>query len=367
MPSIQKPSLSSAGLSRRAVLKGAGGVAAASILSAPFVKPSYASTPLRVSNFGGFFEKAFAEHVYPEFTKTTGIEVQSIAQSGSAQFLVQLGQAVQAGSAPMDICCTGQEEVIRGRQQGLWATIEESRFTNLGNIMDGYVYRNGKAVDGVGAMAWYITMIANPNEFEKLPDSWTDMWKAHPSAWGFQGSGTTMLFDIVASVYFEGPSILDTEAGIDKVIAKIAELKPNAKLWWTDEGSMQTSYQNDEVIGGMYYHDVAMIMKDEGTDLVSIFPKEGAVLGFNAWCVPKVGTVSDQVIAFLDWTATPACHELIVRHVGSAPLIERAKLKLTDAEFARASGPGKPIVVASEARVKHADYMSQQMLKMMGA
>ncbi|HEX7782588.1 MAG TPA: extracellular solute-binding protein, partial [Sphingobium sp.] len=245
--------------------------------------------------------------------------------------------------------------------------IEESRFTNLGNIMDGYVYRDGKAVDGVGAMAWYITMIANPNEFEKLPDSWTDMWKARPSAWGFQGSGTTMLFDIVASVYFEGPSILDTEAGIDKVIAKIAELKPNAKLWWTDEGSMQTSFQNDEVIGGMYYHDVAMIMKDEGTDLVSIFPKEGAVLGFNAWCVPKVGTVSDRVVAFLDWTATPACHELIVRHVGSAPLIERAKLKVTDTEFARASGPGKPIVVASEARVKHADYMSQRMLKMMGA
>ncbi len=373
MPSRQKFSasslteLSAKTVSRRSLLKGAGVVAAASVMGAPFIRPSYAAQTLRISNFGGFFEQAFAKDVYPAFTKATGIAVQSLPQSGSAQFLIQLGQAIQAGSAPMDVCCAGQADVIRGRQQGLWASIDEAKLKNLGNIMPGYIYKTDKGVDGIGAMAWYITMIANPSEFDKLPDSWTAMWEPRASAWGVQGGGQTMLFDIVASVYFDGPQILDSEAGIDKVIAKIAELKPNVKLWWTDEGSMQSSYQNDEIIGGMYFHDVSMIMKDEGTDVVSIFPKEGAVLGYNAWCVPKVATVSDATLAFLDWSATPECHELIARHVGSAPLIERSKLNLTDAEFSRVSHEGKPIVVASDFRVKHADYMAQQMLKMLGA
>ncbi|MBO3761491.1 extracellular solute-binding protein [Ciceribacter sp. L1K22] len=354
------------GVSRRTVLKAIGGMGAASVLGAPFIKSAYAATPLRISNFGGFFEQAFAEHVYPAFTKATGIEVQSIPQSGSAQFLIQLGQAVQSGQAPMDVCCAGQADVIRGRARGLWATVEKSRLKNMDNIMPGFVYSDGDAIDGVGAMAWYITLVANPAEFETLPDSWTEMWKPRESAWGIQGGGSSVLLDIVASVYFEGPSVLDTEAGIDKVIAKIAELKPNAKLWWTDEGSMQSAYQNDEIVGGMYFHDVSMIMKNEGTDIASIFPKEGAVLGYNAWCLPKVGTPSDEAIAFLDWSATPECHELIARHVGAAPLIERSKLSLTDEEFAAVSSQGEPIVVASDAKVKHADYISAQMLKMLG-
>ncbi|WP_113340414.1 extracellular solute-binding protein [Rhizobium cremeum] len=354
-------------VSRRTVLKAAGSLAAAAtFVSAPFVRPSYAATTLRVSNFGGFFEQAFAKDVYPAFTKQTGIAVQSIPQSGSAQFLVQLGQAIQAGSAPMDVCCAGQADVIRGRQRGLWATVDKSKLKNVGNLIDGFLYEDGGKVDGVGAMAWYITLIANPSEFEKLPDSWTELWKPRASAWGLQGGGTSVLLDIVASVYFGGPSVLDTEAGIDKVIAKIGELKPNTKLWWTDEGSMQSAYQNDEVVGGMYFHDVSMIMKKEGTDVASIFPKEGAVLGYNAWCVPKVGEVSDAAIAFLDWSATPECHELIARNVGAAPLIDKSKLNLTEDEFNAVSGTGKPIVVASAAKVKHADYISAQMLKMLG-
>ncbi len=353
-------------ISRRSVLKAAGGLAAATLVSAPFVRPSYAATTLRVSNFGGFFEEAFAKSVYPAFTKQTGIAVQSIAQSGSAQFLVQLGQAIQAGSAPMDICCAGQADVIRGRQRGLWASVDKSKLKNIGNLMDGFLYEDAGKVDGVGAMAWYITLIANPSEFQTLPDSWTELWKQRASAWGLQGGGNSVLLDIVASVYFGGPSVLDTEEGIDKVIAKIAELKPNAKLWWTDEGSMQSAYQNDEVVGGLYFHDVSMIMKKEGTDVASIFPKEGAVLGYNAWCVPKVGDVSDAAIAFLDWSATPECHELIARNVGAAPLIEKSKLNLTADEFNAVSGTGKPIVVASDAKVKHADYISAQMLKMLG-
>jgi putative spermidine/putrescine transport system substrate-binding protein len=332
----------------------------------PFVRPSYAATTLRVSNFGGFFEKSFAKGVYPEFTKQTGIEVQSIPQSASSQFLVQIGQAVQAGAAPMDVCCVGQSDAIRGRQRGLWGAVDKAKLTNLTNLMPGFVNEVDGEIDGVGAMAWYMTLIANPAELEPLPNSWTELWKSRPSAWAVQGNGTNVLLDITASVFFGGPAILDTNEGIDKVIAKIAELKPNVKLWWTDEGSVQSAFQNDEIVGGTFFHDVTMTMKNEGTDVASIFPKEGAVLGYNVWCVPKVSQVTDATVAFLNWSATPDCHALIAKHAHAAPLIERSKLSLTDDEFNSVSSQGKPIVVAYDAKVKNGEYMSTQMLKMLG-
>ena len=347
------------GVSRRNLLKGL----AATTLAAPFIRPSYAATTVRISNFGGFFEKAFSEHVYPAFTKATGIAVQSMPQAGSSEFLIQLAQANRAGSAPMDVCCAAQEDVIRGRQQGVWHMLDEGKLPNMSNIPQEYTFKSEKGVDGVGAMAWYITLIVNPEEFKSEPTSWKVLWEDRPSAWGLQASGGSTLLEVAAASYFGGTEILNTREGIDKVLAKIAELKPNVKLWWKDEGSMQTAFQNEEVVGGMYFHDVATIMKKEGTPLSSIFPAEGAVQGFNAWCVPSNAKAVDEALAFINWSATPECHQLIARNVGAAPLIPRAKLDLTDEEFAAVASESKPILVNSAAKVEHADYLAQQFLK----
>jgi putative spermidine/putrescine transport system substrate-binding protein len=355
-------------ISRRSVLKGMGTAALATGIGMPFVSRAVAQTPLRISNFGGFFEEAFAAHVYPAFTKATGIQIQSIPQSGSAQFLIQLAQANQANAAPMDICIGGQAEVIRGRQQGLWASVDESKLTNLSNIMSPYVYRTDTGVDGVGAMAWYMSFIVNPGEFETLPTSWHELWGDHPGAWGINSGGTSPILDVAANLFFDGPSTLDTEEGCRAVLEKVAELKPNTRLWWSDEGTMQSAFQNEEILGGTYYHDVAMIMKNEGTALESVFPEEGAVQGYNAWCVPSSVTVSEPIIEFLNWSATPECHELITRHVMAAPLIERSKLtNLTDEEFAMASSQTPPILIASEGKVKNADFLAQEFIRILSA
>ncbi|GHA13633.1 ABC transporter substrate-binding protein [Devosia pacifica] len=354
-------------LSRRSVLKGMGSAALVGSVSMPFISRAAAQTPLRISNFGGFFEQAFAEHVYPAFTEATGIPVQSIPQSGGAQFLIQLAQANQAGAAPMDICCAGQAEVIRGRAQNLWASVDEASLPNLSNLMTPYVYRSDEGVDGVGAMGWYMTFLANPNEFETLPTSWKELWGDHPGAWGINSGGTSPILDITAATYFDGASTLDTEEGCAEVLAKIGELKPNTRLWWSDEGSMQSAYQNEEVIGGTYYHDVAMIMKSEGTPIESIFPEEGAVQGYNAWCIPSSNEVTDSMIEFLNWSATPEAHELIARHVSAAPLIDRSQLDLTDEEFAAVSSQSEPILIASEAKVKNADFLAQEFIRILSS
>jgi len=348
--------------SRRAVLKSACALAAIAAFPAPYVRASTRS--LKVSTFGGYFERSFAEHVYPVFTKATGIEVQSIEQSEGAQFLFQLAEANKAGKPPMDICCTASVDVLRGRVQSMWRAFDPAKIPNLAQIMPDLVMAGSPVLDSVAAMSWYMTLVVNPDDLKPLPDSWTALWDKHPNAWGIMSGSVSPILEIAAHTYFGGTGVLNSEAGIDKVIAKIGEAKGNVKLWWQDEGTMQTALVNDEVSGGTYMHDTAMTMIKNGTPVRSIFPKEGAVESTNFWCQPSASTKIDEAQEFLNFSSTPECQQLIARFVGSAPVIDRSKLDLTDQEFNAVSSAIPSIKAATQARFQFTDYMEKQFIKM---
>ncbi len=353
--------------SRRAVLRGAGGALAAAALPMPFIRPARAAArSIRISTFGGYFERMFAQHVYPAFTKATGIEVQSIEQPEGAQFLFQLAAANKAGSPPMDICCQGAIDVLRGRAQGIWHGLDKAAIPNFSQLMAKF-QEPQPAFDSVAAMSWYMTFVINPEELKPAPDSWTALWDKHPNAWGIMNGSVSQIFELTAATYFGGIDVLLTEPGIDKVIAKIAELKGNVKLWWQDEGTMQTALVNDEVLGGIYMHDTAMTMVKSGTPVQSIFPKEGAVESTNFWCQLAASPKVAEVQEFLNFSCTPEAQQLIARFVGSAPVIDRAKLNLTDQEFAAVSSNIPSIPAATQARYLHLDYMERQFTKMVTA
>jgi putative spermidine/putrescine transport system substrate-binding protein len=107
-------------------------------------------------------------------------------------------------------------------------------------------------------------------------------------------------------------------------------------------------------------HDTAMLMRRNGSDIASIFPKEGAVEATNSWCQPSSSKKTEEAAEFLNFMCTPEAQELIARHVGSAPVIERAKLRLSDAEFAAVSSLIPSIPTATQARFQFTSYMEQR-------
>jgi len=348
--------------SRRTVLRGAGIAAAA--LSMPFIRPARAADrSLKVSTFGGYFERMFAAHVYPAFTKATGITVQSIEQPEGAQFLFQLMEANKAGAPPMDVCCCDPVQVLRGRAQNLWHGFDPARIPNFTQLSSMFQVPQ-PAFDNVAAMSWYMTFVVNPDELKPAPESWAVLWDKHPNAWGIESGSVSPILEIAATVHFGGIDLLSTQEGIDKVIGKIAELKGNVKLWWQDEGTMQTALVNDEVAGGTYMHDTAMVMIKNGTPVRSIFPKEGAVQNTNFWCQPSASTKADEAQEFLNFSCTPEAQQLIARFVGSAPVIDRGKLNLTDQEFTTVSSDGPSIQTATQSRYQFTDYIERQFTKM---
>ena len=67
-------------LSRRDFLAASAVTLGASTLSAPFISRASSSGPLRVGTYGGYFQDSFDRHIYPDFTKDTGIEIESIGE-----------------------------------------------------------------------------------------------------------------------------------------------------------------------------------------------------------------------------------------------------------------------------------------------
>ena len=97
---------------------------------------------------------------------------------------------------------------------------------------------------------------------------------------------------------------------------------------------MQTAFENGEVIGGTYFHDVAGVMAKNGTPVKSIFPQEGGVIDFGSWCQPSASTKAEEASEFINFMCSPEAQGLMARNVGCAPIITRDKTDLTDAEFA---------------------------------
>src|SRR5690349_24334174 len=133
-------------LSRRDVLSGAAAAAIAAALEAPSVARA-ADRTLRVSTFGGYFERMFVQHIYPAFTAATGIKVQSVEQGEGAQFLFQLSSANRAGKPPMDVCCCDGVQVMQGRGQNLWKTLNPARIPNLTQLPSRVVGQGGGPLD----------------------------------------------------------------------------------------------------------------------------------------------------------------------------------------------------------------------------
>jgi putative spermidine/putrescine transport system substrate-binding protein len=315
---------------------------------------------LRISTYGGFFEQGFAAHIYPEFTRATGIKVVSIAQAAGLTFLMQLIQANRAGIAPLDLCLNSPLDVLRGRSAGIWRSFDRKRLRNLVNLPDAFIAHGPAGMDAVGALGWYVTFACDPTRLRPLPTSWALLWDpAYKGAWGLNG-GASYLFEITAATWFGGGEILRTRAGIHAVTRKIAELAPNVKLWWESEGVMQTALENQDVLGGTYFNDVAKVLAAGGTPVASVFPREGGVIDFGSWCQPSSSRRTAEADAFIDFMASPKAQAIVAREIGAVPLIRRELMDLTPAEFAAVSSEIPPIHVDLTMRATQLAYLSSE-------
>ncbi|MEO6012726.1 MAG: extracellular solute-binding protein [Devosia sp.] len=347
-------------LNRRAFLQTA--TAGTAVLAMPSLARAQ-DGPLKIGTYGGYFQESFDAHIYPDFTAETGIEIASIAEPTGEAWVVHLEAAARAGRAPADVSMVSQVARLRGDNAALWASFSPSQLPNISKLQDHFIARDSaERITGVGAVSWFITLVTNTDSYPQAPSSWKALWDpANLESIGLLAlASNSFLLEVTAQTWFSGPEILDTEAGLDQVFAKLAEVKPNVRLWYRDEGQFQETFESGEIPMGQYYHDVTTIAAAQGKPVRSTFPVEGGILDSGSWVVSHASPNLDRAAIFIDYMCRPEIQAKLARLVGTSPTVRRDLIDLTDEEFATVSSSIPPILPRYQLHVDRADEIAQR-------
>jgi putative spermidine/putrescine transport system substrate-binding protein len=322
------------------------GISGASLLAMPAVLRAQDKS-LKVAVYGGYFKESFDKHIFPQFTDSTGIAVESIASPASEAWVVQIEQAAKAGQAPADVSMMSQTATLKGQSTELWTPLDISKFKHYGDFLDRFVskYPDGR-VSGVGAVAWWITLVSNTDVFKEAPTSWAALWDDDKKdKLGLLALATnSFLLEVTAKTFFGGTDALSTDEGLEKAFAKLAEVKPNVRLWYRDEAQFEQALKSGEIPMGQYYHDVTGLAIADGFHVRSTFPKEGGVQDSGNWVLSRASKKVDEAHIFIDFMSQPSIQGLMSRKVGTQPTLKKDVLDLTPEEFAAVSSDIDPII-----------------------
>ena len=350
-------------LTRRTFLASSAATLGAAAVAAPFVKRAASAEPLKVGTYGGYFQDSFDQHIYPDFTRDTGIEIESIGEPTGEAWLVQLETAARAGQAPADVSMMAQVPRLKGQNSRLWAPLDEAKLPNAKNLPDHFVHRyDDGSISGIGAVSWYITLVTNTDTYPEAPESWKALWDpVNEDSLGLLALVTnSFLLEVTATTWFGGTGFLDTEEGILQVMDKLADVKPNVRLWYRDEGQFQQALETGEIPMGQYYHDVTGLAAADGQPVRSTFPVEGGVLDSGSWSVSKASERLEEAHVFIDYMCQPSIQSKLSRFVGTAPTIRRELTDLTDEEFAAVASDIPPILPRYDIYGARGDWLNQK-------
>ncbi|RVI17779.1 ABC transporter substrate-binding protein [Sinorhizobium meliloti] len=346
---------------KRRTLLGAG-LAGASMLAMPAVLRAQDKS-LKVGVYGGYFKDSFDKNIFPEFTKATGIAIESVAEPTGEAWLVQLEQAARAGQAPADVSMMSQVAMLKGQATDLWTPIDMAKFKNGSNLLDRFVnkYPDGR-IAGIGAVSWYITLVTNTDVYKEAPTSWQAFWDpANADKLGLLALvSNSFLLEVTAKTFMGGTNALDTEEGILKTFEKLAEVKPNVRLWYRDEAQFEQALKSGEIPMGQYYHDVTGLAAADGHPVRSTFPKEGGIQDSGCWALSRASQKVEEAHIFIDYMCQPAVQATLSRKVGTSPTVKRESTDLTDKEFAAVSSDIEPIVPRYDLYQTKSDWLNQK-------
>jgi putative spermidine/putrescine transport system substrate-binding protein len=349
-----------ASVSRRGVL--AGSLAGAGMLAMPSILKAQDKS-LKVGVYGGYFKDSFDKNIFPEFTKATGIAIESIAEPTGEAWLVQLEQAAKAGQAPADVSMVSQVSMLKGQSTELWSPLDTGKIKNAPNLIDRFVnkYPDGR-IAGIGAVAWYITLVTNTDVYKEAPTSWEALWDpANEDKLGLLALvSNSFLLEVTAKTFLGGTNALDTEEGILKAFDKLAEVKPNVRLWYRDEAQFEQALKSGEIPMGQYYHDVTGLAAADGNPVRSTFPREGGIQDSGCWALSRASTKTEEAHIFIDYMCQPSIQATLSRKVGTAPTVKRELLDLTAEEFASVSSDIEPITPRYDIYQTKSDWLNQK-------
>ena len=197
------------------------------ILGVSFMAPAMAADVV-IGSFGGAYQEAQRKALFEPAASKMGISVNDQTYGGISDIRLK----VKAGAVEYDLVVSGAVYAARAAEEGLLEAIDY-------DVVDVSTFEPDMYTDTcVGTIVFSTVLAWNTETFGKAgPKSWADFWdvKKFPGTRAmrnkFDGNfEVALLADGVPleQVY----EVLSTEAGMQRAINKLREIKPHVAVWW---------------------------------------------------------------------------------------------------------------------------------------
>ncbi len=242
-------------------------MSAAIVLSASL--NAAAQDRLTVATYGGNWGEAQKACILDPFAKASGVQV---IQETSVSTVTYNKLKQQKGNPAIDIAWIDGGISELAAADGLVATIDPAKVTNVAGLIDEAVYKKDGKIYALSTGFYALGIAYNSKEVKTAPTSWYDLWKPE-----FSGKVTVPSPVNAAGIPFFA-HIIKLEGGTLENPAKGAEKLKALKVssYYDASGVAQAALESGEAIAAPYYNTAAWAIADKGIPIVFIVPKEGA-------------------------------------------------------------------------------------------
>jgi putative spermidine/putrescine transport system substrate-binding protein len=283
------------------------------LLLAPM--PAMAQEKLVVSVWGGSWRDMVANIIAKKFTAETGVQVEFIT-GGTIDRLNK--EKLAKGNPESDITFTTSHVGWLYANDGLFETLDLGKVPNAKSL----VAQAKISPYHIGTWAYVYTIGYRPDLMKGMTfESWADLWKPE-----VKGKLASPDFDpshlIVVSALLSGGDAATWEKGQ----AKLRELKPSFKAFFTNDANSQALLANGETPVQVILSMNAHYMATEGVLVQLAMPKEGAVLGIDTVAIMKGSKKAELAYKFINIALDPQVQAEVAKFKKGSPVVLDAKV-----------------------------------------
>jgi putative spermidine/putrescine transport system substrate-binding protein len=285
--------------------------------------PAVAQDKLVVSIWGGSWRDLVASTAAKRFTEQTGVAVDFI----TGGTIDRLNKAKLAkGSPESDLTFTTSHVGWLYANDDLYEKLDLAKIPNAANLVE----QAKISPWHIGTWAYVYTIGYRPDLIKGVTfASWADLWRPE-----VKGKLAAPDFDpshvIVVSAMLSGGDAATWEKGQ----AKLKELKPSFKAFYTTDANSQQLIANGETPVQIMLSMNAHYMIGEGVPITLTIPKEGAVLGIDTIAIMKGSPKVELAYKFINTLLDPAVQSEVARLKKGSPVVRNAKLDPDTAKLA---------------------------------
>ena len=271
------------------------------------------SGTVTIASWGGSYQEAQSKALFEPAAANTGITVKQETYGGMSDVRLQ----VSSGSVTLDIVASGSGSAARAAAEGLLEKLD------YGVIDVSDFYPTLYSDYCVGGDVFSTVYAWNTETYgANGPDSWADFFDVEkfPGKRAYRGKVAgalepALMADGVApeDVY----KVLSSEAGIERAINKIRELKPHIDVFWTSGAQHAQLMKDGEVDMTTGWNGRFDNAKKDGAKVAYSFNQ--ALLDYDCFAVPKGAPNKATAMKFLAEISKPEYQDDLPKYITYGP------------------------------------------------